>query len=235
MRSNRTMTMSLACLAAAAMVAAAATPATASKAKSISKAKARTIAARINLHSSDLPGYSVQSYKSSSAATNVEKAYEKCVGVAARLVDVNSNAFTNSGGYGFTSASSFVASAAAAKRDIRRVASAHGRQCLKQTFQSAASGVGASSSSVTVSPLSEATRSGLGAIFAVKITASFTIFGYSATLHGYEIGFTRGNAEVELDEIGAADKPQSINDAPLAALISRAKHNVPAAGLAIKH
>jgi hypothetical protein len=73
--------------------------------------------------------------------------------------------------------------------------------------------------------------SGISALYGYQITVSISIFGRTASLRGYQIDFVRGNAEVELDEIGTASPPQSVTAKPLAALIARAKTQVPATGL----
>ncbi|HVT22225.1 MAG TPA: hypothetical protein VHE57_12655 [Mycobacteriales bacterium] len=202
-------------------------------AAALTKARATSIATAINLKSSDFPDYSVTPYQPSAQEKAEDKRVAKCVGEQPEFVDVTSAEFDNSDGYGFSSETSFVSSLAAVKTDARRATSAHARSCFKQELQAAATEAGASSAKVTVTPVHESAVSGLDAVFAMKFAVTFSVLGQNASLYGYDFGFGRGNAEVSLTEIGSADVPASASTQTLATLVSRAKHNVPAAGFKI--
>jgi hypothetical protein len=218
---------------AAAAVCAATAPASAGTA-SLTKAHARTIGKAINVRSSDFPGYSSQSAQPSASDKAIAKTYAKCVGTSAQFVNVTSPEFDSSSGAGFSSSVAFVSSPAALKRDAQRIQAAHGQACLKQSFVSATAEAGAPGAAVTLTPLTLNTFGRLSALFGYQITITVSILGQSESLHGYQIDFGRGNAEVELDELGLPQLAQSVMTKPLETLIKRAKQQVPAAGLPLK-
>lgn len=215
------------------MVALSAVPASART--PITKAQARAIAAKINFRASDFPGYSVTPYKPSASEKAADAKYSKCVGAAPSFIETTSAEFDNPDGYGYSSGLSFVASVATVKQDERRIASAHARKCLEAELNDAAAEAGAPDTDVTLTPLHEAPVAGLDAIFGYKFTIAVKVVGQEVDLHGFLIGFGRGNAEVSLTEIGTADLPQSATNSALATLISRAKRQIPAEGFALKH
>jgi hypothetical protein len=221
---------------AGAVIGGAAVPANAAaRATPITKAKATAVATRINFHASDFPGYSVTPYQPSAAEKAEDKRTEKCVGAAPEPVNVSSSAFSDSSGNGYSSETDFVASIAAAKQDAKLAKNAHSQQCLDQELEAATTAAGASDPKSTLTPITETPVAGLDAFFGYQITITFTVLGQQSALYGYDIGFARGNAEVTFEEIGATNLPQSATRQPLAVLISRAKQQVPAAGLPIKH
>jgi hypothetical protein len=161
------------------------------------------------------------------------KKFNKCAGLATPFAQANSDSFDNGNGAIYSSVAEFVSTRAVAKHDDGQAASAQARQCLKQELADAASAVGATQADVTLTPVSESPVAGLDAIYGLQYTVTFTVFGYHGTLHGWDIGFSRGNAEVSLNEIGTANVPAANLHAPLTTLIARAKNRVPAGGLSI--
>jgi hypothetical protein len=217
---------------AATAIAGSAVPASAHSA-SLTKAHAKTVAKRINFHASDFPGYKVHPYQSSKAGTAMAKKFNACAGLATPFAQANSAAFDNGHGAIYSSVTEFVRSRATAKRDVQRVATAKARQCFKQELSDVSDEAGASNATITVTPVSEAPVAGLAAISGLQYTATFTIFGFTATLHGWDVNFARGNSEVSLDEVGTATVSAATLQTPLSTLIARAKQRVPAAGLRV--
>lgn len=218
-------------LAGAAVVIGGSVASAAPHATALTKTHAKTLAKAINFRASDFPGYTVHPAKSSSSDDAAGKQYAACVGTAPSFMNVSSAAFTNSSGYGFSSVTEFVASRALANRDAHRSASAHARKCLKDQLTAAATSAGASGFGITSEAVTVAPVAGLDTIYGAKFTVTFSIFGQTGHLYGYDVGFVRGNAEVSLAEIGTADVPQSVTNAPLAKLVARAKRYVPSNGL----
>lgn len=199
----------------------------------MTKAQARAVATHINVRQSDFPGYTAHPYESSKDAKAIARKTAQCIGSAPVFAKVTSASYDNGNGAAFNSETEFVASRAAAKRDMARSTSAKARRCSEQALEDAAKQAGASTADVTLTPVSEAAVRGLDAISGVKITLTITAFGFHATLHGWAIGFSRGNAEVTLSEVGTPDLPESSLRPALAHLIARAKHQVPAKGLPV--
>jgi hypothetical protein len=219
---------------AAAVASSVALPTASASASRMTKAQARTVAKHVNLTSADFRGFKVHPYQSSKGAKATQKQYAECLGLAPVFARAHSDAFDNGRGGIFSSVTELVKSRAAAKRDSQLAASARARQCLQQELKSIAAAVNAKDTKITVSPVTEAPIAGLDAIYAVKYTATFTILGYHGTLHGWSIGFSRGNLEVSLNEIGTMDVPrQNLNNA-LATLVARAKSQVPEGGLRVR-
>jgi hypothetical protein len=200
----------------------------------MSKAQARTVAKHINLRSADFRGFKVHPYQSSEGAKKMQKQYDECVGLASPFARKHSDAFDNGRGGIFSSVTELVRSRAAAKRDSRLAASGRARQCLEQELKDVAAAANAKDTKITVTPVTESPVAGVDAIYAVKYTATFTVLGYHGTLHGWSIGFSRGNLEVSLNEIGTMDVPRPNLNNALATLIARAKSQVPATGLRVR-
>jgi hypothetical protein len=218
---------------AAAVMSSVAMPASAST--PLTKTHARHIAKHINVHDYDYSGFKVHPYQSSKGAKATEQTYDECVGLASPFVRVHSDAYDNGRGGVFSSVTEFVSSRAAARHDDKLAASRRARNCFKQELMSIAKAVNAQDTKVTVTPETEAAVNGLDAIYAMKYTATFTVLGYHGTLHGWSVGFSRGNVEVNLNEIGTMDVPRANLDNALNRLFNRLEDSVPAAGLPVKH
>jgi hypothetical protein len=218
---------------AAAVASGAAMPAASAHAATLTKAHAKTIAKRINFHAADFPGYKVHPYQSSKAGTAMAKKFNACAGLATPFAQANSATFDNGSGALYSSVTEFVSSRATAKRDVQRAATAKTRRCLKQELATVSQEAGATNSTVTLTPITETPVEGLDAISGLQYTVTFTIFGFSGTLHGWDINFSRGNSEVSLNEVGTANVPEANLHAPLATLVARAEQKVPAAGLKV--
>ncbi|HVT64466.1 MAG TPA: hypothetical protein VHD81_04890 [Mycobacteriales bacterium] len=217
---------------AAAVASSVALPASAST--PLTKAHARNIAKHINVKSSDYPGFKVHPYQSSKGAKATEKKYDGCVGFAPAFVRAHSDSYDNGKGALFSSVTEFVSSRAVAQHDDELAASQKARDCFKQELMDIAKAVNASDTQVTVSPESEAPVAGMDAIYAMKYTATFTVIGYHGTLHGWSVGFSRGNVEVSLNEIGTMDVPRANLNNALATLQARLTAKIPADGRPVK-
>jgi hypothetical protein len=209
--------------------------ATAGASTPLTKAHAKTIAKHINVRHSDFPRAKVHPAPASSDDKKQANAYQKCVGLAMPFAQVNSPAFDTGKGSIYSSVTEFVSTRAIAKRDSHRAASAKARTCLRQELNAAASQIGASKADVTLTPITVSPVAGIDVIYGTKYTVKYSVFGFSGTLHGWDIGFSRGNAEVSLNEIGTADVPVSNLYTPLNTLITRAKSKVPAKGFTVQH
>ena len=207
----------------------------ASAATTVTKAQARAIAAKINFTAADFPGYHVTPYKPTASDRAENARLQKCIGGAPDLVDVSAAEFDNpTTGDGYSSETSFVASPAAVKKDASRIVSTHAQQCIKQEFAVGVNQEGGSKTKVSLSPINEPSVSGLNAVFGYRLAITTTIGGHRLTLHGYLLGFGRGNAEVSFTEFGPGTVSESSTNSLVATLADRAKHEVPASGFTIK-
>ncbi len=218
---------------AAAVATTASLPAAAVSHAPLSKPQARTVAKHINLRQTDFPGYTAHPHHRSKGGTALAKEYAACRGVVPKVAEVTSPAFAGNG-VGFYSVTRFVASRAAAQHDSQLAVSEQARDCLKRELKEIATAIGASDAQVTLTPVAEGPVKGIDAISAIQITVDWTAYGFHGTLHGWVVNFQRGNAEVTLDELGTTNVAQSAVQVPLSHLIARAKHRVPAGGLAIR-
>lgn len=218
----------------AAVASAFAMPAASAKPATLTKPHAKKIAKHINVNHSDFPRAKVHPASSSDSDAKEANKFQKCVGLAVPFAQVNSPAFDTGKGSIYSSVTEFVTTPAVAVRDIHRADSEQARSCLKQELSDAASAVGAKKADITLTPVSQNAVDGLGAIYGLKYTVKYSVFGFSGTLHGWTIGFARGNAEVSLNEIGTADVPEANLQTPLNTLVARAEAKVPAAGLPTK-
>jgi hypothetical protein len=200
----------------------------------LTKDKARHIAKNINVKASDYSGFKVHPYQSSKGAKATEAKYDDCVGVANPFVRVHSDSYDNGRGALFSSVTKFVSSRAVAKHDDQLLASQNSRDCFKQELMDIAKAVNAQDTKVTVTAVDEAPVAGMDAVYAMKYTATFTVLGYHGKLHGWSVGFSRGNAEVTLNEIGTMDVPRANLNNALGRLFSRLTDKVPAKGLAVR-
>ncbi len=200
----------------------------------LTKAQARSIAKHINVHQSDFPGYTAHPYERTKEGDAIAKKTAKCTGSAPMFVSQNSAAYDDGNGSAFSSVTEFVYSRAAARHDAKISSTAHARHCGERAIEQAAKDGGASDADVTLTPVSRDAVKGLDAMNGLKITMKFSALGFHTTLHGWAISFTRGNAEVTITEIGTADRPISVLDAPLTKIIGRAKHRVPVKGLPVQ-
>jgi hypothetical protein len=212
-----------------------ASPAASASTTPLTKAQAREIAKYINVRAADYSGFKVHPYQSSKGAKATEQKYDDCAGVEPHFVRAHSDSYDNGRGALFSSVTKFVASRAAAKHDDRLMASQRARDCFKQELMDIAKAVNAKDTTVTVTPVSETPVEGLDAIYAMKYTATFTVLGYHGKLHGWSVGFSRGNVEVALNEIGTMDVPRANLNNALGRLFTRLKGKAPTKGLPVRH
>jgi hypothetical protein len=236
MNSTRSKSIQLAGVVLAAAVAGSvAMPSASASASPRTKSQARTITKHINVRHLDFPGYKVHPYQSSKGAKTTEQNFHNCVGLAPVFAERHSDSYDDGHGAIYSSVTEFVSSRKVAKHDSALAGSAQGRDCLKQELMSIAAAVGSKDTQVTVTPVTETPVDGVDAIYAAKWSATYSVYGFKGTLYGWAIGFSRGNVEATLSEIGTANVPASKLDAPLATVIERAKRQVPTNGLPVAH
>ncbi|HVV75092.1 MAG TPA: hypothetical protein VHC43_03575 [Mycobacteriales bacterium] len=220
---------------AAVVAAGVALPATSAASAPLTKAQARSIAKHVNLRATDFPGYTSHPYQSSKSARATDRQYADCVGLAPAFAKVHSPSYDDGSSAIYSSVTEFVTSRKTAQRDDRRSASANARACLNKELLDIANGVGSTSTQVTVTPVAESPVAGLDAIYADRWSATYTVVGYTGTLHGWVVGFSRGNVEASLDEIGTTEVAESKLQAPFTAVAGRLKQKVAVQGVPVRH
>ncbi len=221
-------------LLAAAVASSVALPAASAGTSPLTKKQARHVANYINVKPGDYSGFKVHPYQSSKGAKATEQKYDACVGLASPFVRVHSDSYDNGRGGVFSSITKFVSSRSVAQHDDQLMDSQQARDCWKQELQDIAKAVNAKDVKITVTPVDEPSVNGMDAVYAYKYTATFTVLSYSGTLHGWSVGFSRGNVEVVLNEIGTMDVPRANLNNALGRLQSRLTDKVPAKGLAVR-
>jgi hypothetical protein len=206
------------------------------KPKTVTKAAGQAIAAKINLSSADLAGYTGSAANESAEEKAQDATLDKCTGVTPESkspLDVKSDNFDK----GSTEVSSEVQLQATSKlvqHDLAAINTSHARQCIATQLKPILKAIsGVTAVTITMAPLTEPT-SGTDGSFGLHALINVTAGGKQQKLSETEIGFARGNAEFTLTfENAGASAPQSQLATLRGTLIRRADANMPAGGLTI--
>ncbi len=199
----------------------------------LTRARALAFAAAVNLRGGDVPGLHTaeKRERQSSSGKSIERELERCIGVsgANQLAEAGSKDFERSGGVSQFDVSSNVSiskSAALAAGELRKLRSAHTKDCLKRYLTLLFKG--SSYRGAVIGPVSVAEGSppaaGAGGSIGLRISTSITVRTIRIPFYLDILGFVYGPAEVSLLSSGLpVPFPAAAQQHLFLSLLARAK------------
>ncbi len=212
----------------------------------LTRTRARRLASKLNLRTSDLPGFTAASQHQHQTAKEkgVARKLARCMAGQAKsagtaLAEASSKSFERHAAIFHVSVSSSVTIAgtpAQAVADLKAIRSDHTRSCLTGYMRELLAGETHGATSAKLVSISRASpaRQGTSATFAWRIAGEFALRGVKVPFYIELVGFAHGQAEVELLSFGLpAPFPAGAEQELFSLLVARAKAG--GAGATDKH
>ncbi len=212
----------------------------------LTRTRAKQLASKLNLRTSDLPGFTATSerHRQTAKEKGAARKLARCMGgqsasTSRALAEASSKSFERHAAIFHVSVSSSVtiaATPAQAVADLKAIRSDHTRSCLTGYMRELLAGEAHGATSAKLVSISRASpaRQGTSGTFAWRIAGAFTLRGVKVPFFIELVGFAHGQAEVELLSFGLpAPFPAGAEQELFSLLVARAKAG--GAGAADKH
>jgi hypothetical protein len=199
----------------------------------VTKAQAQAIANKINLTTTDLPGYTSSPNTETAKDKANDATLSKCTGTTP-----DTSAFLNAESPDFDKGSTEVSSqvevlpsASDVKHDLKVIQTSHAQQCVANELTPILKAIsGVSNLKIHMAPISEPSTGTSGA-FGLAAQISLTAGGAQHNLTQTLVGFGRGNVQFALSVQTVGNPPAGMVSKLLKTLVTRADANVPDGGL----
>jgi hypothetical protein len=199
----------------------------------VTKAQAQAIANKVNLSTTDLPGYTSTANTETAKDKANDATLSKCTGTTP-----DTSAFLNAESPDFDKGSTDVSSqvevlpsASDVQHDLKVIKTSHAQQCIANELTPVLKAIsGVSNLKIHMTPISEPSTGTSGA-FGLAAQISLTAGGAPHNLTQTLVGFGRGNVQFALSVQTVGNPPAGMLSKLLNTLVTRADANVPDGGL----